>query len=204
VEQAFQASVKNLRKHRASAPEVRSRTTREIPTARTTVEERPFQGRVTILAKQWALALRYTHRNLSMPHPILLYDGVCGLCNRLVQFILRRDREAIFRFASLQSAFAARILARQGASSSDLDTVYVVVNHDLPDEYLLSRSQAVLFVLKQLGGPWSLTASVLRLLPKFLRDPAYNTVARHRYRIWGRSEVCALPPDQEHSRFLDR
>jgi predicted DCC family thiol-disulfide oxidoreductase YuxK len=136
-------------------------------------------------------------------HPILLYDGVCGLCSRLVQFTLRRDRNAIFRFASLQSALAARILTRHGASPGDLDTVYVVVDHDLPTEYLLSRSQAVLFVLKQLGGPWPLTASLLQFLPRFLRDPAYNIVARHRYRIFGRSELCALPSDQDRARFLD-
>jgi len=138
-----------------------------------------------------------------MPHPILLYDGVCGLCNRLVQFILRRDPNATFRFASLQSAFAALILTRHNASPTDLDTVYVVLNHELPDECLLSRSAAVLFVLKQLPGPWRPAAFLLRLLPKFLRDAAYNAVARHRYRIFGRSEVCTLPRDQDHSRFLD-
>jgi len=136
-------------------------------------------------------------------HPILLYDGVCSLCNRFVQFILRRDHNAIFRFASLQSPLAARILARHGAHPTDLDTVYVVLDHELPNESLLSRSDAAAFVLKQLRGPWRPTASLLQLLPKFLRDPAYNTVARHRYRLFGRSEVCTLPCDADHSRFLD-
>jgi predicted DCC family thiol-disulfide oxidoreductase YuxK len=138
-----------------------------------------------------------------VPHYILLYDGVCGLCNRLVQFILRRDCNGIFYFASLQSAFAAPILARHGASPTDLDTAYVVVNHELPNEALLPRSEAVLFVLKQLPGPWRPAASALELLPKTLRDVAYNAVARHRYRIFGRSEACTLPRDQDHSRFLD-
>jgi predicted DCC family thiol-disulfide oxidoreductase YuxK len=138
-----------------------------------------------------------------MSHPILLYDGVCGLCNRFVQFTLRRDRNAIFRFAWLQSALAARILARHGANPTDLDTVYVVANHEFPDEYLLSRSDAVLFVLKQLGGFWRPAASLLQLLPKFLRDATYYVVVRHRYRIFGRSEVCTLPRDQDQSRFLD-
>jgi predicted DCC family thiol-disulfide oxidoreductase YuxK len=139
-----------------------------------------------------------------MPHPILLYDGVCGLCNRFVQFTLRHDRNAIFRFASLQSPIAARILARHGVNPTALDTVYVVLNHDLPNESLFSRSDASAFVLKQLGGPWRPSASLLQLLPKFLRDPAYNTLARHRYRIFGRSEVCPLPRDQDRSRFLDQ
>ncbi len=137
-----------------------------------------------------------------MPHPILLYDGVCGLCNRLVQFILRRDRNAIFRFASLQSASAVRILTRHNANPTDLDTVYVVLNHDRPDESLLSRSAAVLFVLKQLPA-WRRTASLLQLFPKLFRDAAYNTVARHRYRIFGRNDTCTLPRDADPSRFLD-
>jgi len=138
-----------------------------------------------------------------MSHPILLYDGVCRLCNRFVQFILRRDRGAVFRFASLQSAFAAAILARHGANPSNLDTVYVVVEHELPSEYLLCRSHAVIFVLKQLPGACQPLALLLRLVPKFLRDAAYNLVARNRYRIFGRSEVCALPSEQDRSRFLD-
>jgi predicted DCC family thiol-disulfide oxidoreductase YuxK len=138
-----------------------------------------------------------------MPHPILLYDGVCGLCNRFVQFTLHRDRRARFRFAWLQSSLAARILARHSANPTDLDTVYVVVNHELPDEHLLSRSEAVLFVLTQLGGVWRPTASLLRLVPNFLRDAIYSKVARHRYRIFGRSEVCTLPRDADLSRFLD-
>jgi predicted DCC family thiol-disulfide oxidoreductase YuxK len=157
-----------------------------------------------------------------MPAPILLYDGVCGLCNRLVQFMLRRDRQAIFRFASLQSALAARILARHGANPVDLDTVYVVLDHDpakdnpnhdatqddstqarQPDERLLSRSDAVLFILHQLGGFCRFLAFLLQLLPNSFRDWAYNAIARHRYRIFGRSETCILPTAKNRSRFLD-
>ena len=153
---------------------------------------------------------------LAMPPPILIYDGVCGLCNRLVQFILRRDRHAVFRFASLQSPPAIRILTRHGVNPSDLDTVYVIVNHDLAqdapndspqgapsNEYLLARSDAVLFILNQFGGFCRVLAFFLRLSPKFLRDRAYNAVARRRYRIFGRSETCALPSPQDRSRFLD-
>jgi predicted DCC family thiol-disulfide oxidoreductase YuxK len=135
--------------------------------------------------------------------PILLYDGVCGLCNRFVQLILRRDRKAIFRFASLQTALAARILIRHGADPTDLDTMCVVLNYELPDERLLSRSDSVIFILRQLGGLQSFSAFLLQLLPRFLRDAAYNAVAHHRYRFFGRSEVCTLPRDVDHNRFLD-
>lgn len=141
-----------------------------------------------------------------MPCPIVLYDGVCGLCSRLVRFILRRDQPGTFRFASLQSALAARFLARHDLNPGDLDTVYLVVNPDsqVPPEFLLSRFDAVLFVLKQLGAFWRPVAFLLQLLPKSLREFVYNTVARHRYRIFGRFESCPLPRAQDRGRFLDR
>jgi len=143
-----------------------------------------------------------------MPHPIILYDGVCGLCNRLNQFVLRHDREGIFRFASLQSPLAARILARHGANPQDLDTVYVVLNHDLTkeaqaDERLLPRSDAVIYVLKRLGGIWRLLGLYLQLVPRFLRDWEYRVIARKRYRAFGRFETCSLPSAETRDRFLD-
>jgi predicted DCC family thiol-disulfide oxidoreductase YuxK len=142
-------------------------------------------------------------RREPMTHPILLYDGVCGLCNRLNQFVLRRDPAGIFRFASLQSALAARTLSRYGADATDLDTVYVLVNPDQPDEYLLARSDAAIFVLKQLGGFWGLLGFVAQFKPRFLRDWGYRIVARNRYRFFGRSETCMLPSSENRDRFLD-
>jgi predicted DCC family thiol-disulfide oxidoreductase YuxK len=140
-----------------------------------------------------------------MPNPIVLYDGVCGLCNRLVRFIIRRDSNAIFRFASLQGAFASRILASHHLNPGDLDTVYVVVaqNSEHPGELIFSRSDAALFVFKQLGGLYKPAAFLLQMLPRFLRDSAYNMVARRRYRIFGRFEACPLPGAQDRGRFLD-
>ncbi len=138
-----------------------------------------------------------------MTHPILLYDGVCGLCNRMNQFVLRHDPAGIFRFASLQSALAELILARHGADAADLDTVYVVVDPDQPEEHLLARSDAVIFVLKQLGGFWGLAGFTLQFKPRFLRDWGYGVVARNRYRFFGRSETCFLPSPENRDRFLD-
>jgi predicted DCC family thiol-disulfide oxidoreductase YuxK len=139
-----------------------------------------------------------------MPPPILLYDGVCGLCNRFVQFVLRHDANATFRFAWLQGPLAAGIFKRHAVGTTSLDTVYVVENHELPDERLLARSDAVIFVLRELGGIWCFCAFLLKLLPEPLRDTAYEAMARYRYRIFGRSDVCTLPRAQDHSRFLDR
>jgi predicted DCC family thiol-disulfide oxidoreductase YuxK len=157
-----------------------------------------------------------------MSHPILLYDGVCGLCNRLVQFVLARDRNATFRFASLQSPLAAKILSRHNINPTNLDTVYVVVNPAMTGsdptnsdpskdvasqgdhiESLRSRSDAVLYVLHQLGGFWCSVATLIQPLPKSLRDAAYSAVARHRYRIFGRFGVCSVPRNQDRGRFLD-
>jgi predicted DCC family thiol-disulfide oxidoreductase YuxK len=143
-------------------------------------------------------------RNAAAAPPILLYDGVCGLCNRSVQFILRHDRKAIFRFASLQSPFAQTILARHRANLADLDTVYLVVSHNQPDEALVARSDAVAEIVRRLGGVWNLFGAILSLLPRPLRDWGYNLVARNRYRIFGHYDTCPLPTPETRSRFLDQ
>jgi predicted DCC family thiol-disulfide oxidoreductase YuxK len=136
-------------------------------------------------------------------HPVLLYDGVCGLCNRLVQFTLRHDRNDTFRFASLQGRTTARILERHGQSPADLDTFYVVREIDQPGEQLLARSDAALFVLHALGGIWRVTAAVGRALPKLMRDAAYNLIARNRYRVFGKFDACPLPDPNDRHKFLD-
>lgn len=138
-----------------------------------------------------------------MNHPIVLYDGVCGLCNRAVQFILRRDRAGVFRFAPLQGQYAASVLARHGMISTDLDTMYVVIGESEAEEKLLSRSDAVLFIARELGGVWGLLAAVLRLVPRVVGDWAYDMVARHRYPMFGRYDACPLPSAETRDRFLD-
>jgi len=129
--------------------------------------------------------------------PILFFDGVCGLCDRLVQFVLRRDRHARFRFAALQSDFAAETLRRFGKSATDLDTVYVLTG----DGRLLQKARAIFFVLRQLGLPWSLVA-VFGVLPTVIVDWFYDRVAHNRYRIWGKRDSCRLPSADERARFL--
>ena len=138
----------------------------------------------------------------ALSNPIALYDGVCGLCNRLVQFILRRDRDDQFRFASLQSPLAAEILQRH-AIALDLNTVYVVLDYQQPSEHLLARSSAILFVLQKLRHPWPLWGNVAHLVPRPLRDAIYNRIARNRYRIWGKYDTCPLPDPKHRHKFLD-
>ena len=136
-------------------------------------------------------------------HPIILYDGVCGLCNRLVQSLLKRDKHARLRFASLQSDFAAKVLTRHGFDPKDLDTLHVVLNYSQPGEQVLSRSNAVLSAYRELGGFWKTGSAIARLIPRALRDLAYEFVARNRYRVFGKSDACMLPDPNQRSRFVD-
>jgi predicted DCC family thiol-disulfide oxidoreductase YuxK len=134
---------------------------------------------------------------------LILYDGVCGLCNRLVRFVLRRDRAGIFIFASLQGRYGRRLLESHGRGTGDLDTFAVVVDHASPRSELLVESPAALFVLEELGGGWRLCGRVLRVFPGRLLDLGYDLVARHRYRVFGRHETCPVPRPEERSRFVD-
>jgi predicted DCC family thiol-disulfide oxidoreductase YuxK len=135
--------------------------------------------------------------------PILFYDGVCGLCNSLVQFLLRHDKHGRLRFASLQSDFAEQVLRRHGFDPKDLDTLHVVENYDQPDERLFQRSDAVLRASRELGGHWTVLATIARIVPRPLRDIAYRFVAQNRYRVFGKYETCMLPDPNQRSRFLD-
>jgi len=136
-------------------------------------------------------------------NPIVLYDGVCGLCNRLVQFVLKNDRNDVFRFASLQSKLAEEILVRHSLRSESLETVYVVLDYGLAEERLLSRLNAVVYVLQQLGGPLTYVSALLRVLPAPVQNFLYGLVARNRYRVFGRYETCPLPDSDTRSKFLD-
>ena len=136
-------------------------------------------------------------------NPIILYDGVCGLCNRLVQFLLKHDREGRLRFAALQSDFAAKVLGRHGIDPKDLDTVHVIENYDQPGERVLQRSDAILRAGRELGGFYGASSSIARVVPRPLRDVVYKLVATNRYRMFGKYDTCMLPDPDQRSRFLD-
>jgi len=138
----------------------------------------------------------------SKHHPIIFYDGVCGLCNRLVQFVLKHDKQDYFRFAALQSNLASTTLRRYNRDPHDLDTVYLVVDYAQPGERLLARSDAILFLFKRLGGIWRL-AALGQILPRTIRDGLYGLVARNRYRVFGKYEACMLPEPKHRKKFLE-
>jgi len=140
---------------------------------------------------------------MPVANPIILYDGVCGLCNSLVQFLLKHDKDGRLRFASLQSDFAEKVLRRHGFDAKDLDTLHVVENYDQPNERVLQRSDAILRAGRELGGFWTASSSVARIVPRPLRDLVYRFVATNRYRVFGKYETCMLPDPSQRSRFLD-
>ncbi|HEX3248962.1 MAG TPA: thiol-disulfide oxidoreductase DCC family protein [Pyrinomonadaceae bacterium] len=140
---------------------------------------------------------------MSGENPIILYDGVCGLCNRLVQFLLKHDKHARLRFASLQSDFAAKVLQRHGIDPKDLDTLHVIENYEQPNEQVLQRSDAILRAGRELGSFWSASAAAAKVVPRPLRDVVYRFVARTRYRVFGKYDTCMLPDPNQRSRFLD-
>lgn len=137
-----------------------------------------------------------------MTAPVVFFDGVCGLCDRAVQLILRRDRRKVFRFAPLQSELARRTLERHHRSPAALDTFYLLITDPQGHERLLPKSRAALEVARRLGFPWSL-ARLLGVFPTSWLDLAYDAVARRRYRLFGRREACVLPSPEHRARFLD-
>ncbi len=133
---------------------------------------------------------------------LVLYDGVCGLCNRLNNFVLPRDTRAIFDFASLQSAVGRSALERFGRNPEDLNTFYLVTNYRSESPALLSKTSAALFVMKKLGDPWR-WLGLLGVFPNALLDRAYDLTARYRYRLFGRCESCLMPSAEYRKRFID-
>jgi predicted DCC family thiol-disulfide oxidoreductase YuxK len=135
---------------------------------------------------------------------LVFYDGLCGLCDRFVRFLVSRDAEGRLRFAPLQGDVARRTLVARGCDPADLDTVYVVADWNTPHERVLERSTAVLHALGQLGRPWSALAAVGRRVPRPLADALYRFTARNRYRLFGRFDTCPLPPQEWQDRFVTR
>ena len=135
------------------------------------------------------------------PH-LVLYDGVCGLCNHLLQFLLEHDRRGVFSFAALQSAAGNATVARWGGDPEDLTSFYVVADFRTPHARAVTKSDAALFVARELGWPWK-ALGVARVFPRPLRDRVYDVIARTRYRVFGRYEQCLIPSEEFRSRFVD-
>ncbi|HTF19738.1 MAG TPA: thiol-disulfide oxidoreductase DCC family protein [Chryseolinea sp.] len=130
-------------------------------------------------------------------HVLVMFDGVCNLCNGFVQFVIRRDPGARFRFASLQSDFGHEQLRRHGLDPNTLHSVIVI-----DDGKMYQRSDAVLRVVRYLPGLWPMLKALV-IVPRPLRDVVYNLIATSRYRWFGKRAVCMVPDPSLKSRFLE-
>ena len=128
--------------------------------------------------------------------PIIVFDALCVLCSTNAQFILTHDKRGHFRLASMQGDVGAALFERFGIDPSDPDTIIVV-----DGDKVWRNSDAVLAIYSGLGWPWR-AAAIVKLVPRFIRDPIYSLVARNRYRIFGKREVCWLPSPQYAGRVL--
>lgn len=129
---------------------------------------------------------------------ILLFDGVCNLCNATVQFILHRDKKEKFSFASLQSEVAKRLLFNSPHYINDLQSIVL-----LKDGKLYDKSTAALYIAKELSGAWPLLYYLFIWWPKSFRDFFYNKISKRRYRWFGKQETCSLPDKAYKDRFLE-
>ncbi|QNI36803.1 thiol-disulfide oxidoreductase DCC family protein [Edaphobacter albus] len=128
--------------------------------------------------------------------PVLLYDGVCALCNGIVQLVLRFDREGMFRFAPLQSVVAQELAGGRATG----DGVVLITDTLTPKQKIYGRSDAVAETLLLLG--WKVLGRTLKAIPHALREVGYGVVARVRYRLFGKYEICPVPQPEVRARFV--
>ncbi len=132
-----------------------------------------------------------------MEGSIIIFDGVCNLCNGFVQFVIRNDKSGKFKFASLQSSSAEKILKTFNFPIDRLKTIILV-----EDSKIYLRSGAVLKIARQLDGIWKISV-LLYVFPSFISDAVYNLISKYRYKLFGKKDSCMIPTPELKSRFLD-
>jgi len=146
---------------------------------------------------------------MSIPMPktraIVFFDGVCGLCNRSIDFLIRQDRKRVLSFAPLQGQTAKRLLTDKQIDPSKLNSIYLYIESDIESDgrgKLYSKTDAWIRIMVLLGGPWKVFKA-MRILPLFFWNLFYDLVAKTRYPIFGKLDVCRLPGSEEREFFLD-
>lgn len=132
---------------------------------------------------------------------LVLYDGVCAMCNGIVKFLLARDPEDRFRFLALQSELGREVVRARGGDPDEVSTLYVITAPGRAGEKVLVRGRAGIRAMTSAGGVWRLLHA-LRILPTFLLDAGYRFIANRRYRIAGRLDACPVPPAEHRHKFL--
>ena len=133
---------------------------------------------------------------INLQHPVILFDGVCNLCNAAVQFVINKDKKAIFKFASLQSHFGQSVMDKYGLPASGFDS-FILLNN----EEIYTKSTAALMVARHLSGLWSLLY-LFKIIPSFIRDFVYSIIAKNRYKWFGKKAACPVPTEELKIRFF--
>ena len=129
--------------------------------------------------------------------PIILFDGVCNFCNRAVNFVIKRDKASVLKFATLQSDVSQKLLATDHLPANDLRSFVFIENNKI-----YTRSTAALRVCRYLNGLWPLMYGFI-IVPKFIRDGIYNWISKNRYQWFGKKEECMIPTSGIRARFLN-
>lgn len=129
--------------------------------------------------------------------PVILFDGVCNLCNAAVIFFIKRDKKNVFRFASLQSAFGQSVLQKFHLSANTFNSFILFKNGKV-----YTKSTAALLVAKELSGGWPLLSAFI-IVPRFIRDDVYNFIAQNRYKWFGKKKECWIPSPALQSKFIE-
>ncbi len=135
---------------------------------------------------------------MSSTTSIVVFDGVCHLCNGWVYFLLKHDKEKRFMFAAMQTTAGKRLLQEHGLDP-DSPVSFLLLDNHVP----YTDSTAIIRILSQLGGRWRVISIILSCLPRVLRDPIYRFIARHRYRLFGRKSQCMVPTSEVAQRFIE-
>ena len=129
---------------------------------------------------------------------IILFDGVCNLCNSSIQFVIKRDKDDLFRYAALQSKIGQKLISERNIDTKNLDSIILIE----PGIAYYTKSDAALQVGKSLKG-YRTISSVLKLIPSELRNFVYDFVARNRYKWYGKKDHCMIPTPELKAKFLD-
>lgn len=133
---------------------------------------------------------------MSLPQRIILFDGVCNFCDASVQWLIKRDGQKLFHFASLQSEVGEQLLKKHELNSADIDSIVYI-----RDTKAYIKSTAILYILKDLGRFWKVL-TVLLIIPKGIRDFLYDQFAKRRYVLFGKKDACMIPDEEFKNRFL--
>jgi len=128
---------------------------------------------------------------------LILFDGVCNLCNGAIQFVIKRDKKDTFRYAALQSDIGLQLMQERGIDPSKMDSIILIE----PGIAYFTKSDAALRIGQDFGGLWKILA-LFTWIPRSIRDGIYNIIAKNRYRWFGRKDACMIPTPELQAKFL--